>query len=106
MMNVFVIGITGGTGSRVARLLADQGHMVSGLCRKPEHITQLRQIGASGVLGNIATISDQELAKAASGADALVFTVGAGGQDTDSMIDVVDYGGVKKAIAALRIAGI
>jgi putative NAD(P)-binding protein len=47
-----------------------------------------------------------ELATAIAGADVVVFTAGAGEQDDESMIDAVDYGGVKKTIGALRLAGL
>jgi uncharacterized protein YbjT (DUF2867 family) len=105
-MKVFIVGIAGGTGSRVARLLAQQGDTVSGLYRRPEQVAGLHALGASGTLGGLATISTQKLASAASGADSLVFTAGAGSQDKDSMIDAVDGDGVRKAIAAARLAGI
>ena len=94
-MKVFIIGIAGGTGSRVAALLAARGDPVSGLCRRPEQIAVLRAIGARAVLGDVATISEQELASAGSGADVVVFTAGAGEQDNDSMIDAVDGDGVR-----------
>jgi uncharacterized protein YbjT (DUF2867 family) len=105
-MKVFIIGIAGGTGSRVAAVLAARGDPVSGLCRRPKQIAALRALGARAVLGDVATISEQELASAASGADVVVFTAGAGEQDDDSMIDAVDGDGVRKAIAAARLAGI
>jgi uncharacterized protein YbjT (DUF2867 family) len=105
-MKVFIIGIAGGTGSRVAALLTARGDPVSGLCRRPEQIAALRAIGTRAVLGDVGNISDQELASAASGADVLVFTAGAGERDNDSMIDAVDGDGVRKAIAAARLAGI
>lgn len=105
-MHTFMIGIAGGTGLRVARLLADRGDTVSGLYRRPEQIAALRSVAASGVLGDVATLSEEELAAAAVGADVLVFTAGAGDQDSDSMIDAVDGDGVRKAIAAARLAGI
>jgi uncharacterized protein YbjT (DUF2867 family) len=105
-MNVFIIGIAGGTGSRVARMLAERGDEVFGLYRRPEQISMLHAVGASGVLGDLATISEQELASASSGADAVVFTAGAGEQDNDSMTDAVDGDGVRKAIAAARLADI
>jgi uncharacterized protein YbjT (DUF2867 family) len=62
-------------------------------------------MGAQEVAGDIATITEQELAEAIAGTDVLVFTAGAGEQDAESMIDAVDYGGVKKAIAALHLEG-
>jgi len=105
-MKAFIIGIAGGTGSRVAALLAARGDQVSGLCRRPEQIAALRAVGAGAVLGDVAILSEQELGSAASGADVLVFTAGAGEQDSDSMIDAVDGDGVSKAIAAARSAGI
>ncbi len=105
-MKVFIIGIAGGTGSRVARLLAEQGDTVSGLYRRPEQAAALQSIGASGTLGDIATISAQELASAASGADVLIFSAGAGAGDNDAMIDMVDRDGVSKAIHAARLSGI
>jgi len=105
-MKVFIIGITGKTGSRVAKLLVEQGDQVSGLYRRPEQISLLHAIGAYGVLGDLATISAQELASASSGADVVVFSAGAGEQDNDSMTDAVDGDGVRKTIEAARLARI
>ena len=104
-MNVFILGITGGTGSRMARLLIDQEHSVSGLYRHPRQIEKLEEMGVGTFAGDIATISVQELARAISDTGVVVFTAGAGDQDDESMIDAVDYGGVKKTIAAMRMAG-
>jgi uncharacterized protein YbjT (DUF2867 family) len=105
-MKVFIIGIAGGTGTRVARLLAKQGDEVLGLYRRPEQISILHSVGADGVLDDLATISEQELASAFSGTDVVVFAAGAGEQDNDSMTDAVDGDGVRKAIGAARLAGI
>jgi uncharacterized protein YbjT (DUF2867 family) len=104
-MNVFILGITGGTGSRIARLLVDQGHTVSGLYRHPNQIARLEEMGVKPFAGDIATISERDLARLIRESEVLVFTAGAGEQDNESMIDAVDYGGVKKAIAAIRLAG-
>jgi uncharacterized protein YbjT (DUF2867 family) len=104
-MNVFILGITGGTGSRIARLLIDQEHCVSGLYRHPRQIEKLEEMGARAFAGDIATISEQELARALDDTEVVVFTAGAGDQDDESMIDAVDYGGVKKTIAAMRLVG-
>jgi nucleoside-diphosphate-sugar epimerase len=102
-MNVFILGITGGTGSRIARLLIDQEHSVSGLYRHPRQSEKLEEMGARAFAGDIATISEQELARAINDSEVVVFTAGAGDQDDESMIDAVDYGGVKKTIAAMRL---
>ncbi len=105
-MNVFIVGIAGRTGSRVAELLAQRGDTVHGLYRLPEQANGLQAIGATGTLGDVATISEQRLASAASGADVIVFAAGAGPHDSDAMVDAVDGDGILKAIAAARILGI
>ena len=105
-MKVFVIGVSGGTGSRVARALKRQQDVVSGLYRHHDDLTAIQRMGATGSFGDIATMSDQDLATAIKGNDAIVFTAGAGEQDDESMIDVVDEGGVRKTIAAAHLAGI
>jgi uncharacterized protein YbjT (DUF2867 family) len=104
-MNVFILGITGGTGSRITRLLIDQGHSVSGLYRHPNQIAKLERTGVTPFVGDIATISTRDLSQAIHKTEILVFTAGAGEQDDESMIDAVDYGGVQKTIAAMRLAG-
>lgn len=104
-MNVFIMGITGRTGSRIAQLLIGEGHTVAGLYRRVSETSRLLEMGAQGIAGDIATITERDLAEAIEGSDVLVFTAGAGEQDDESMIDAVDYGGVKKAIGALRLAG-
>jgi uncharacterized protein YbjT (DUF2867 family) len=103
-MNVFILGITGGTGSRIARLLIDQGHSVSGLYRHPNQIAKLERTRVTPFAGDIATISTRDLSQVIHKTEVLVFTAGAGEQDDESMIDAVDYGGVKKTIAAMRLA--
>jgi uncharacterized protein YbjT (DUF2867 family) len=104
-MKIFIIGITGGTGSRVASLLVRQGHSVFGLYRHPQQSVMLEEMGATAVAGDIAVISEQDLVKAMPETEVVVFTAGAGDQDNESMIDAVDYGGVTKTIAAMRLAG-
>ena len=104
-MNVFIMGITGRTGSRIAQLLISDGHAVAGLHRRESEVTRLLEIGVQAVAGDIATITEEDLAKAIVGTDVLVFTAGAGEQDDEAMIDAVDYGGVKKSVTALRLAG-
>jgi uncharacterized protein YbjT (DUF2867 family) len=105
-MNVFIMVITGRTGIRIAQLLISNGHTVTGLYRRTSDASKLQEMGVQGVAGDIATITVQDLAEAIVGTDVLVFTAGAGEQDDESMIDAVDYGGVTKAIAALRLAGL
>jgi uncharacterized protein YbjT (DUF2867 family) len=96
-MNVFILGITGRSGRRIAQLLIRHGHIVSGLYRRTGEASRLLDMGVQGVAGDIATITEQDLAEAVAGANVLVFTAGAGDLDDESMIDAVDYGGVTKS---------
>lgn len=105
-MKLFIIGIAGQTGSRVARHLFQAGDSVSGLCRRREQTAAVQQMGARAVVGDLVTLSEAGLTAAVSGADALVYTAGAGEQDDDSLIDAIDGAGVRKAIVAARAAGI
>jgi uncharacterized protein YbjT (DUF2867 family) len=75
-MNVFILGITGGTGSRIAQLLIDQGHSVSGLYRHPNQIAKLERTGVTPFAGDIATISTQDLSQVIHKTEVLVFTAG------------------------------
>jgi uncharacterized protein YbjT (DUF2867 family) len=103
-MNVFIMGITGRTGGRIAKVLMGKGDTVAGLYRRVSKTSRLLDMGARGIAGDSPTITERDLAEAIEGSDVLVFTAGAGEQDDESMIDAVDYGGVKKAIAALDLA--
>ena len=105
-MKVFIVGIAGGTGLRLARLLKDRGDDVGGLYRRPEQSKVLEEIGISGTLGDIVQISEEELAGQMRGSDLVVFSAGAGGVDDDTMTDRIDGDGVTKSIAAARLAAV
>lgn len=105
-MKVFIIGIAGGTGSRLARLLRARGDEVDGLYRKPEQAEALGEFGVTGTLGDIVQIDAARLAEHVSGCDLIVFSAGAGGVDDDNMTDRIDGDGVSKSIAAAKLAGV
>jgi uncharacterized protein YbjT (DUF2867 family) len=101
-LKIFVVGITGETGFRLARLLTARGDEVTGLFRRPEQAPRLESMGVAGVLGDLVHIEVAELAHKMRGNDVIVFTAGAGEADTDAMIDAIDGNGVIKTIAAAR----
>ena len=55
-----------------------------------EQARALHSAGAVGALGDIAKISEKDLANAVFGVEYIVFTAGAGEQDDDLAIDRVD----------------
>ena len=105
-MKTFIVGISGETGFRLARLLKGRGDEVDGLYRRNEQGDKLRSIGVAGTLGDLVQIDETELAGQFSGSDVIVFTAGAGDVDSDTMIEAVDGDGVTKSIGAARRAGV
>jgi len=104
-MKVFVIGITGGVGARLARTLQDRGDTVSGLVRRAEQRDELRASGIEARLGDLTTVTPAQLAELVGEVDAIAFTAGAGGGGIDATT-AIDGEGVVKAIEAARLRGV
>ncbi|WP_414684134.1 NAD(P)H-binding protein [Microbacterium sp.] len=81
---VFIFGITGGVGSRLARTLRLRGDAVSGLVRGEAQARHLRSDGVEAVLGDLTETSPHALARHMRDGDATVFTTGAGSCDSSS----------------------
>lgn len=105
-MKVFIIGIAGGVGCRIAAQLSQAGNAPTGLVRRPEQATELASIGVPAVLGDLAAMSVDELAEAIRGSDAVVFSAGAGGKDSDEATTRTDGEGPAKLAAAAERAGV
>ena len=61
MSRVFIIGATGGVGSRLVPMLIKAGHKVAALHRKPEQVSQLESAGITPCLGDIMTMTADDL---------------------------------------------
>jgi uncharacterized protein YbjT (DUF2867 family) len=105
MPRVFVIGVTGATGSRVARRLVERGDRVAGLHRRVEQAELLRQEGIEPIHGDLTTVSVELLANVMRGSDAVVFAAGAS-EDGNSVADAVDGQGMVLATAATAASGV
>ena len=70
MSNIFLIGATGGVGSRLSPKLVEAGHTVKGLHRKPEQADDLRKLGVEPILGNIIDMTADDIAGAMKGCPA------------------------------------
>ena len=105
-MNVFIVGIAGGVGRRVAKLLLERGHRVDGFVRQPEKSTDLAKSGISTTPGDIVKMSASEIASALVGNDAIVFSAGAGGCDSAEATTQVDGDGPLKLAAAAKAANV
>jgi uncharacterized protein YbjT (DUF2867 family) len=98
-----VIGVTGATGSRVARQLRERGDQVVGLHRRIEQAEALRREGVEPAHGDLTTMSVEQLADRMKGADAVVFAAGAS-EDGNRVADAVDGHGMVLATAATAAA--
>ncbi|GEN25160.1 NAD-dependent dehydratase [Halomonas cupida] len=105
-MKVFVIGIAGGIGRRLAKALIARGDEAIGPVRRPEQIDQLADHGVPSIQGDILTMSVAELAQAMHGSDAVVFTAGAGGKGGPAATSAIDGDGPRKLANAAALAGV
>lgn len=101
-MTVAVIGANGGIGRRLLPLLDDAGHDPIGIVRAEEQFEAIRDRGGEPRLGDL----EGEFASALEGADAVVFTAGAGGSTGWDKTILVDLWGAKRAVDACEERGI
>lgn len=99
---VLVTGATGFTGGALAQKLAEQGKHVIALVRETSDVSELKQIGATLVYGDI---SDREaVIQAAQGVDVIyhIAAVYRTAGHPDQYYESVNVGGVENVIAAAR----
>lgn len=104
-MRVFVIGVTGATGSRVANQLLARGDDVIGLHRRAGQGPALRARGIRPFPGDLTSVPVEQLAAAMKRADAVVFAAGAS-EKGNHIADAVDDHGMVLATAAAEVAGV
>ena len=78
-MDVFIIGITGKIGGLLAQKLLSKGDTVHGLVHRDEQRADLAAQGIDSVVGDLASMTAEELAVAFGNADAIVFSAGSNG---------------------------
>jgi uncharacterized protein YbjT (DUF2867 family) len=101
--------IAGGHGQialRLARVLSQRGDEVLSLIRNPDHAADVEETGARPVVCDLENASDDAVADAVDGADAVVFAAGAGAGSGAERKWTVDHGGAVKLIAAAKADGI
>jgi uncharacterized protein YbjT (DUF2867 family) len=103
-MDVVVAGGHGKIGQRLLRLLAQRGDRARGLIRNPEHAADLERLGAEAVLCDLER--EDDVARFVEGADAVVFSAGAGAGSGPERKRTVDLGGAVKLIDAAKANGI
>jgi uncharacterized protein YbjT (DUF2867 family) len=103
------VAIAGGHGQialRLAKLLSQGGDEAVALIRNPDHADDVRQAGADPVVVDLEHASEDEVAQAIAGSDAVVFAAGAGPGSGAPRKETMDYGGAVKLITAAKQAGV
>ncbi|MDQ0270911.1 SDR family oxidoreductase [Cytobacillus purgationiresistens] len=105
-MKVLVVGANGQIGKHVIKqLLESDQHSPRAMVRKQEQIEYFEGIGAETVLASLEGNVD-EIAEAAMGCEAIVFTAGSGGSTGYDQTLLIDLDGAGKTIEAAEKAGI
>lgn len=103
------VGIAGGHGQialRLAKILSQRGDEVVALIRNPDQADDVRKAGAEPAVVDLEQVSEDDVAQAIAGSDAVVFAAGAGPGSGPARKETMDYGGALKLIAAAKQAGI
>ena len=101
-----IAGGHGKIGLRLAALLAGRGDQVTGLVRNPEHRGDLESAGAAVAVVDLESTTADELAAHLEGADAVVFSAGAGPGSGVARKDTVDRAAAVLLADAARAAGV
>jgi uncharacterized protein YbjT (DUF2867 family) len=102
-MEILVAGGHGQVAQRLLRLLAENGHTGRGLIRNPDHAPDLEALGASPVLCDL---EHDDPRPHMGGADAIVFSAGAGPGSGPARKKTVDLGAAVKLMEAASELGV
>lgn len=105
MSTVFIVGAAGKVGRHLVKQLADKQDRVLALHRRAEQGTELSDLGATPVTGDLTATDVNTLAGQMRGSDAVVFTAGAGGAGIE-VTNAIDGRGLELAVDAARQAGV
>jgi len=105
-MDVAIAGAHGNVARRLARLLTARGDRTRGLIRNPDHASELREDGTEPVTCDLETAAVEEITKAITGADAVVFAAGAGAGSGAERKFTMDRDGAIKLLEAARAGGV
>ena len=104
-MRVLVIGANGQIGKHVVKLLQESNeYTLRAMVRDDAQMAVLREQGVEAVVANLEGSVD-EIANAAQGCDAVIFTAGSGGHTGTDKTVVVDLDGAVKSMEAAEKVG-
>jgi uncharacterized protein YbjT (DUF2867 family) len=105
MAKYLIIGGHGKVALRTAPLLVQEGHEVTSVIRNPDHAADIEAAGATALVLDVETASQDELAQAFTGQDAIIWSAGAGGGDPQRTY-AVDRDAAIRSMEAAEQAGV
>lgn len=102
---VVIVGGHGKVALLAAGKLRAAGYAVDSIIRNPDHSDDVRAAGGNPVVLDIESAGVEELASAFTGAEAIVFSAGAGGGNPQRT-QAVDYEAATRAMQAAQQAGV
>ncbi|RBP88304.1 uncharacterized protein YbjT (DUF2867 family) [Cytobacillus firmus] len=105
-MKVLIVGANGQIGKQLVKLMKEgKKHTAKAMIRKEEQAPQFEEMGVETAVASLEGTVD-ELAEAAKGCDAIVFTAGSGGHTGYDKTLLIDLDGAVKTIEAAEKAGV
>lgn len=105
MANYLIIGGHGKVGMLTAPLLVQDGHTVTSVIRNPDQTAEIEATGAQALVLDVEKASQEDLAAAFAGQDAIVWSAGAGGGSPERTY-AVDRDAAIRTMGAAQQAGV
>ncbi|HKN54947.1 MAG TPA: NAD(P)H-binding protein, partial [Amycolatopsis sp.] len=105
-MRVVLAGGHGQIALRLERLLAARGDEAVGIVRNPDHVADLEERGAQAVVLDLEKSDVDAVVEVLKGADAAIFSAGAGSGSGTARKDTVDRGAAALFAEAAQRAGV
>ncbi|WP_186579438.1 SDR family oxidoreductase [Aquibacillus kalidii] len=104
-IKILVVGANGQIGKHLITFIQDYNHEAKAMIRNEEQAPFFKDLGAETVVADLEG-EFEDIAKAAEGVDAIVFTAGSGGHTGKDKTIMVDLDGAVKTIEAAKVAGV
>ena len=106
MSRIVMIGGHGKVALLAAPLLVEAGHEVVSLIRNPDHSADVAATGATPLVLSVEEDDVAELTRVFAGADAIVWSAGAGGKGGPERTDAVDRAAAIRSMEGAETAGV
>lgn len=106
MSRIVIIGGHGKVALLAAPLLVDAGHEVVSLIRNPDQSADVAATGATPMVLSVEEADVAELSRAFAGADAVVWSAGAGGTGGPERTDAVDRAAAIRSMEVAAVVGV